>query len=185
MAFYRKHVTPALVKYQLWIFKRHNWKYKFLRLKRTPDEPRAFSDDTRDLLRDKLKPPDRIQLNAFLQRVNPIRKFRNIKELWDPGLFKSKRTRRERKKTCKSVLVSAQKLRSSTSSYENATKITGPQQTIYFSRKDNELPIVIDTGASVSVTPSLDDFLGPIWPCTTKELNGLNSSITVVGVGTI
>jgi hypothetical protein len=61
MAFYRKHAAPALVKYQLWIFKRRNWKYKFLRLKRTADIPRqAFSDDTRDLLRGKLKPSDKI-----------------------------------------------------------------------------------------------------------------------------
>jgi hypothetical protein len=50
MAFYQKHVAPALVKYQLWIFKRHNWKYKFLCLKRTTGTPRRpFSDDTRDL----------------------------------------------------------------------------------------------------------------------------------------
>jgi hypothetical protein len=145
----------------------------------------SFFDDTRDLLRDKLKPPDKIHLNAFLQRVDPIQQFQNIKELSDPGLFESKQTRRERKKTCKLALISAQKLRSSTSSYENATKITGQQQTIYFSRKDNQLPIIIDTGASFSVTPNLDDFLGPIRPCTTKELNGLNSSITVVGVGTV
>jgi hypothetical protein len=152
--------------------------------KRTPAETRDFSDDTRTLLRDKLKPPDKIQVHAFLQWVDPIRQFCNIKELSDPGLFESKRTRKQRKKACKSALISARKLRSSTSSSENATKITGQQQTIYFSRKDNELPIAIDTGASFSVMPR-KDFLGPIRQCTTKELNGLNSSITVVGVGTV
>jgi hypothetical protein len=35
------------------------------------------------------------------------------------------------------------------------------------------------------VTPNLENFLGPIRQCTTKELNGLNSSITTVGVGTV
>jgi hypothetical protein len=94
--------------------------------------------------------------------ANPIRQFRNIKELSDPGLFESKRTRKQRKKTCKSALISARKLRSSTSSYENAKKITGQQQPIYFSRKDNKLPIVINTDASFPVTPNLEDFLGPI-----------------------
>jgi hypothetical protein len=54
---------------------------------------------------------------------------------------------------------------------------------VYFSRKDGELPIVIDSGASYSVTPNLQDFVGLICECSTKELNGLNAPINVVGKG--
>jgi hypothetical protein len=58
-------------------------------------------------------------------------------------------------------------------------------KTVYFSRKDGELPIVIDSGASYSVTPNLQDFIGPIRECSTKELNGLNALINVVGEGKV
>jgi hypothetical protein len=57
--------------------------------------------------------------------------------------------------------------------------------TVYISQKRHELPIVIDSGASYSVTPTLADFIGPIEPCSTKELNGLNASIKVIGHGTV
>jgi hypothetical protein len=52
---------------------------------------------------------------------------------------------------------------------------------VYFSRKDQELPIVINSGASYSVTPNLKDSVGPIRECSTKELNGLNAPINAVG----
>jgi hypothetical protein len=40
---------------------------------------------------------------------------------------------------------------------------------------------VIDTGASVSVTPVLTDFIGPLRPCTTANLKGLSGSTEVIG----
>ena len=54
---------------------------------------------------------------------------------------------------------------------------------MYFSRKEGELPIVIGSGTSYSVTPNINDFVGPIRPCSTTELNGLNAKITVAGEG--
>jgi hypothetical protein len=57
---------------------------------------------------------------------------------------------------------------------------------VYLSRKQDKLPIVIDSGASYSVTPNLQDFVGPIEKCSTNELNSLkNSTIKVVGQGTV
>jgi hypothetical protein len=58
-------------------------------------------------------------------------------------------------------------------------------KTVYFSRKEGELPIVIDSGASFSVTPNIHDFVGPIRPCSRSELNGLNTKISVIGEGDI
>ncbi len=46
-------------------------------------------------------------------------------------------------------------------------------------------PIVIDSGASTSVTPIADDFVGKILPSTIKELNGLNHTTVVAGEGTV
>jgi hypothetical protein len=175
MAFYRQQVAPTLQKYQLWIYKRHNWKYKFLRIRRdVPTQRRGFTDDTQILLREKFHPLDKIQVTE-----NPIRQFRAFNELSDPGLFERLTVRKLRKQTCKSALIAAERL----CSYENATKIARNQHTVYFSRQEGELPIILDSGASHLVTPNHSDFLGPIRPCTTKELNGLNSSIQVIGVG--
>ncbi len=56
---------------------------------------------------------------------------------------------------------------------------------MYFSRKEGELPIVIGSGTSYSVTPNINDFVGPIRPCSTTELNGLNTKITVAGEGDV
>jgi hypothetical protein len=55
---------------------------------------------------------------------------------------------------------------------------------VYSAHKDDCVPIVIDTGASVSVTPVLTDFLGPLRPCATANLKGLIGTTEVIGEGT-
>ena len=58
------------------------------------------------------------------------------------------------------------------------------RMSVYLNAADDaDLPVVIDTGASTSLTPRLEDFDGPIKDCETTELNGLSSTTTVVGVG--
>ena len=56
-----------------------------------------------------------------------------------------------------------------------------PTPTVYFSKNELEVPIVIDTGASVTLTPNPSDFIGEMKPCTTTELKGLKGSTEVVG----
>ncbi|CAJ1961247.1 unnamed protein product [Cylindrotheca closterium] len=48
-----------------------------------------------------------------------------------------------------------------------------------------ELPIVIDTGASFSLTPNLEDFVTKPIACGTKSLNGLSSITPVLGIGEV
>ena len=55
---------------------------------------------------------------------------------------------------------------------------------VYTSSVD-DLPIVIDTGASVILTSSAADFVGPIASSHKSRIKGLNSTTTVAGVGTI
>jgi len=54
-----------------------------------------------------------------------------------------------------------------------------------YSSSTDSLPIVIDTGASVTLSPNPDDFIGPIKPCSATRVNGLSSSTIVAGVGTV
>lgn len=60
------------------------------------------------------------------------------------------------------------------------------QPLIYLSQSPKELPIVIDTGASCSVTPTFADFLEKPTKPDTNKMEGLNGQCTeVVGAGRI
>jgi hypothetical protein len=45
--------------------------------------------------------------------------------------------------------------------------------------------IVIDSGASVSITPHVRDFRGPFQKCPTKSLDGFSSKTEVLGMGKV
>ena len=59
------------------------------------------------------------------------------------------------------------------------------KQSVYFSPKPDDFPIIIDTGASMSLTPCMDDFLGKLDPSPVTELHGLNTTTNVYGIGTV
>ena len=50
---------------------------------------------------------------------------------------------------------------------------------------DDDTPIVIDTGASLSLSPFLTDFVGPLESCPLDKLHGLNGTSAVNGIGTV
>jgi hypothetical protein len=58
------------------------------------------------------------------------------------------------------------------------------EKLICFSNKDN-MPTVIDSGASSSWTPNLDAFVGDLKEAHMKDPNGLSSKTNVVGVGKV
>jgi hypothetical protein len=58
-------------------------------------------------------------------------------------------------------------------------------RSIDFSNRPDDLPIVIDTGASTSLTPNIADFVGELQLSKTTEITGLNSTSTIKGVGTV
>jgi hypothetical protein len=47
------------------------------------------------------------------------------------------------------------------------------------------LPIIIDSGASISITPVLSDFIGPITPLPRQTVKGLNHVIKIEGIGRV
>jgi hypothetical protein len=67
-----------------------------------------------------------------------------------------------------------------------AAQLTGKDvsstASVYQARNHPEFPIVIDSGASVSVTPHIRDFRGPLQKCPTKSLDGLSSKTEVLGM---
>jgi hypothetical protein len=56
----------------------------------------------------------------------------------------------------------------------------------YWANDDSSIPIIIDTGASVSVSPNEADFIGPIMAIPGgKKIEGLNSQVQVEGHGRV
>eukprot|EP00978_Attheya_sp_CCMP212_P024165 scaffold75537_cov39-Attheya_sp.AAC.1 len=47
------------------------------------------------------------------------------------------------------------------------------------------LPIIIDSGASVSITPVKSDFVGPITPLPKQTVKGLNHMLKIEGIGRV
>jgi hypothetical protein len=84
--------------------------------------------------------------------MDPLGQYKKIKILSVPELLQTKKQR----KACQSALTYLSNLvQPNEYGIEQA-------KTVYFLRKEGELPIVIDSGASYSVTPNLKDFIGPI-----------------------
>ena len=58
---------------------------------------------------------------------------------------------------------------------------------VHFTPNEDEsginVPIVFDTGASISITPFKNDFVEPLEPPDVTEINGINSSAAIKGIG--
>ena len=68
----------------------------------------------------------------------------------------------------------------------SASTALSRRMTVYLSDQgDDLLPIVIDSGASISLTANYNDFVGPIRPTTITELQGLSHTTKVHGVGQV
>jgi hypothetical protein len=131
----------------------------------TSDEPQ--NDGPRSL--------DNACIHAFTKSIDPLKALRKIKQvavLATPVI----RKKQSRRKTYHQALLSAAFITG------NAVSAT---TSVYCSHKEDCIPIVIDTGASVSVTPVLTDFIGPLRPCATANLKGLSGSTEVIGEGTV
>ena len=84
----------------------------------------------------------------------------------------------------KRILLEARGLQTTLGRYNESLPLISPS--IFTSSITGELPIVIDTGASCSITPLLSDFTSPPTTADTKSLGSLTSaSTTVTGQGPI
>jgi hypothetical protein len=85
----------------------------------------------------------------------------------------------------KVILLEAHRLRLNLSNYDDRVHMPLQNPAIYHSNKPDELPIVIDTRASCSITPMHSDFIGTIDPSDVPTLNNISGTTSVVGQGTI
>ena len=58
-----------------------------------------------------------------------------------------------------------------------------PRLTAYLSSHRGDMPIVLDAGCSVSVTPVEADFVSEITPTSHDQMHGLRDSVDIAGIG--
>jgi hypothetical protein len=119
---------------------------------------------------------DKALLHAFTKSLYPLAAYNKVKQVALLATPVRSTKKSKRNKTYHQSLLSAAMING------NAVSATA---SVYSSHKDECVPIVIDTGASVSVTPVLTDFLGPLRPCATANLKGLSGTTGVIGEGTV
>ena len=85
-----------------------------------------------------------------------------------------------------SILLQARSLKAQLFRYEENMATTSQlDPLVYTSSNATEHPIVIDTGASCSITPTISDFDGKLTKSSVAGLNQLSGSTPVVGEGQI
>jgi hypothetical protein len=123
-----------------------------------------------------------VSLQEFVKELDPIKSFRLVSALSRPQTLK-----RVSKSTTINDMVSHEvdKYRFNVCYSDNLHENDHPscRPSIYLSKND-DVPVVIDTGASFCLTPCISDFVGPLQASETT-LTGLNSVTTVAGTGIV
>jgi hypothetical protein len=115
-----------------------------------------------------------VDLDEFVTSLDPVKAYRTMMELSDPRFLLSKMQRRRLRRKHKQALIDSAQLQTAKADTEMAallkrvafsdkkasqlnksdiTKLTRGRS-VYFTKDLNELPIVIDTRASMSLTPN-------------------------------
>jgi hypothetical protein len=125
----------------------------------------GWESESEETLNDGPHSLDKALLHAFTKSLDPLVAYNKFKQvtLLDTPVRNTKNAKRS--KTYRQALLSAAMI---TGDAVSATA------SVYSSHKDDCVPIVIDTGASVPATPVLTDFLGPLRPCATANMKGLS-----------
>jgi hypothetical protein len=136
----------------------------------------GWESESEETLNDGPQSLDQALLHAFIASIDPLVAFNKIKQVafFSTPVRSTKKAKRS--KTYRQTLLSAALI----TGY--AVSATAP---VYSSHKEDCVPIVIGTGASVSVTPVLTDFLVHLRPCATANLKGLSRTTEVIGEGTV
>ena len=147
-----------------------------------------------------------VDLNEFVSQIDPLKQYRIIRDLSGTEIVKPKSMAKHTDSIRTGIpfhdaLIAAAHLTNSLPtelqvdtldselvraklSAKQVAKLTRGRS-VYFSNKNDDLPIVIDTGGSKSVTPEATDFISEIRPADVDDLQGLSASTSVLGVGTV
>jgi hypothetical protein len=145
------------------------------------------------------KPPDSVpslaitkeKVNAFVDAFDVLSHYKIVKSLDEQGnLLLNNSTYRSLDSSSlryKRIMIQARHLKSQVFHYDTTlSNCSDDTPAIYVSCCENEPPVVIDTGASGSITPLGSDFVdGIINKADLKELKQVNGSTDVCGQGLV
>ena len=128
-----------------------------------------------------------VDLDTFVAKLNPLATFQALRTLnHQPLHLESSRDRSEPGNQHHQACVAAFNLQHGCPTSERHYYDQHQLPTVYLSRSEQDnLPIVIDTGASVTLTPNVNDFIGPIEPCDLLQIHGLADASNVSGAGLV
>ena len=125
------------------------------------------------------------EVTALLSHEEPHLKFRLIQRQREK-LLRSMRFSRSGKQRTISALVASTELVEELWPHRPYSS-AGSQKVVYLSQGATQCntPIVLDSGASFSISPFEADFDGPIDSTAAKEMKGIADSLRIKGVGTV
>jgi hypothetical protein len=137
-----------------------------------------------------------ISLDDFNKLFDPIAQYRMQKDIKNPDFLTTHNERNQRRATEAAGRIAAFEIQQtlSKSAYGKANHWKFPDDpvrqavrktSVYFTPQREQCPIVLDTGASISLTPYREDFMGDIEKCKMKKLNGLTDSTAIMGQGKV
>jgi hypothetical protein len=140
------------------------------------EDHNGWKSESNETLNDEPKSLDKAFLHAFTKTLDPLATYNKIKRvaLLITPVRRTKKAKRD--KTYLRALLSE--------AMHNGDAVS-TTASVYSAHKDDCVPIVIDTGAFVSVTPVLTNFLGPLRPCATANLKVISGTTEVIGEGTV
>jgi hypothetical protein len=126
-------------------------------------------------------------INALVDSFDVLSHYKHIQSCEEESLFNSSYHRLDSSSfQFRRILIQARHLKSQVFHYDttlNHTTDSTPE--IYISTKTDELPIVIDTGASGSITPIASDFSNGIHKADLQTLKQVNGTTPVCGEGSV
>ena len=154
--------SPSLLYYQSYLIEcLHYWKSR--------RQPSVYSTD---------------DVNSFLSSFNVLQHYHTFTNLSTSTMPKHYSFLSPSSSLHHRILLEARGLQTTLGRYNETLPLISPS--IFTSSAKGELPIVIDTGASCSITPLLSDFTSSPTTADTKSLGSLTSaSTTVTGQGPI
>jgi hypothetical protein len=126
-------------------------------------------------------------INMLINSFDVLSHYKEILSCEDDLLFDSSYHRLDPSSTIfASILIQAHHLKSQVFHYDTTfNNNTDSTPEIYVSSRNDELPIVIDTGASGSISPIASDFVNGIHKADLQTLKQVNGTTPVCGEGPV
>jgi hypothetical protein len=130
----------------------------------------------------KIHPIKSTEVDKLLEKISPIAQYRYLRTVQSSSMISSLSQQRR----LESALVAARDLNATFKLADLSWSPPQSRQQFILNLADNHhIPVVIDTGASVSLTPNASDFIHPIKPTKLSSLQGLGSTSRVDGQGIV